>query len=161
MAPKQVIIIRHAEKPADVEDPNLSPAGAERAKRLAEMLPQRYGKPDHIFAAAPSKHSNRPVLTAEPLSNSVGVRINSDIADQDYPVLSERLTHLPKYQGKVVLICWHHGCLPDLAHSFGVAPTPPPWNDAVFDRVWIVKPGAQGTTLKDDPQKLMPGDSPQ
>lgn len=33
--PKLVLVMRHAEKPDDAADPNLSPTGQERAKRLA------------------------------------------------------------------------------------------------------------------------------
>jgi broad specificity phosphatase PhoE len=59
MALKQVLLFRHAEKPADSEDPTLTPQGTERAKRLAQMLPARYGAIDAVYAAAASACRDR------------------------------------------------------------------------------------------------------
>jgi hypothetical protein len=54
----------------------------------------------------------------------------------------------PKFASKLVIICWHHGNIPQLAAALGVtamqmetAPEYMPkrkWNSAVFDRFWIL-----------------------
>jgi hypothetical protein len=59
---------------------HLSPAGLQRAGRLASYIPQTFGKPDFLFAAADSEQSHRPVETIEPLSQATGVPIDSTVA---------------------------------------------------------------------------------
>src|SRR5215471_14381715 len=159
MALKQILLFRHAEKPADPEDPILTAEGAERAKRLAQMLPTRYGTIDAVYAAAASKHSLRPILTAQPLADALQLRVIDDIADQDYEVLAERLLSLQKHDRKRVAICWHHGHIPDFAAALGVVNPPAPWPALVFDRVWVINPDVGGAQLKVELQNLMPGDS--
>jgi hypothetical protein len=56
-----ILLMRHAERSADPLEPNLSPAGFDRAKKLASYLPATFGKPDFLFASAVSKHSRRPL----------------------------------------------------------------------------------------------------
>src|SRR5262245_23938348 len=68
-----VLIIRHAEKPAD--GPGLTPRGEERAKAYPRYFRNFTvdGKPlhlDRIFAAADSDESQRPRLTVLPLARS-------------------------------------------------------------------------------------------
>jgi hypothetical protein len=53
--PAQIILIRHAEKPADPEDPHLSEAGVKRAERLVSFITNdpamtRFGLPVAVFA---------------------------------------------------------------------------------------------------------------
>jgi len=65
------------------------------------------------------------------------VRIDASVDDPDYPVLADDLTNDAKYDGKVVVICWHHGHIPGLMRALG-APDgsyPAPWDDAVFNLV--------------------------
>jgi broad specificity phosphatase PhoE len=45
-----ILVTRHAEKSSDPLDPDLTPEGHERAKRLATYIPDTFGKPDFLFA---------------------------------------------------------------------------------------------------------------
>jgi broad specificity phosphatase PhoE len=45
-----ILIMRHAEKSGDPLDPDLTPAGRDRAQRLAEFIPAKFGKPQFLFA---------------------------------------------------------------------------------------------------------------
>src|SRR2546426_12100635 len=59
--PAQIILIRHAEKPADPKDPHLSRAGVKRAERLVSFVTTdpamtRLGLPVAVFATRPPKH---------------------------------------------------------------------------------------------------------
>ena len=54
MSPNVILVMRHAEKPTDDHDPHLSPPGKERAEKLATYIPDTFGKPDFVFAAAVS-----------------------------------------------------------------------------------------------------------
>lgn len=147
MAPRQIVILRHAEKPDDPRDPDLSPAGEQRAAMLATLIPQRFPAPDHLFAAAPSRSSDRPVETLRPLAAKTDLTLNDKVADQDYEVLAQDLLQKPKYDGQLVIVCWHHGHIPDLAMALGVpqqAITSAPgmiglhWDPTVFDRFWSI-----------------------
>jgi len=152
MTPRQIVILRHAEKPEDPRDPDLSPAGERRASMLATLIPQRFPNPDFLFAAARSNNSNRPAETIAPLAGSLGLKLNADIADQDFEVLAADLLNQPKYNGKLIIVCWHHGHIPGLALSLGVTQvnlTNAPgmiglgWDPEVFDRFWVL--GFDGT----------------
>ena len=68
MAPRQLVILRHAEKPDDPRDPDLSPEGDARAQMLATLIPRRFPNPDRLFCAARSRHSNHPYDTLAPLA---------------------------------------------------------------------------------------------
>jgi hypothetical protein len=116
--PKAILLIRHAEKPADDADIHLSPEGKKRADALPDLFkktdtrPDPFPTPDFIIATKASKHSNRPVETVTPLAKALKLEVDATYANDDYPNLVEKLYTTPKYEGKTVLICWHHGTLP-------------------------------------------------
>jgi phosphohistidine phosphatase SixA len=132
-----ILLMRHAEKPADVADIHLSPAGAERAEELASYIPKTFGKPDFLFAAANSKHSYRPVETVEPLSRATGLSIDSSHPDDDYAALASKLLTKPHFEGKLTLVCWHHEKIPHFAKALGAGEgdIPDPWDPDVFNLI--------------------------
>ena len=132
-----VLVMRHAEKSPDLNDPHLTAAGEQRAKSLATYIPEQFGKPDFIFATANSGHSSRPFETVLPLSQALGVPIDQSYADQDYGALALILRGSEKYQGKSVLICWHHGNIPSLLNAIGalVSTYPNPWPNMTFNMI--------------------------
>jgi hypothetical protein len=164
--PAVVFIIRHAEKPAERDNPDLTPTGFQRAAALPSLFLQQPGssslprlpRPAALFASAPAKHSNRPIETITPLSQALHLRINADYADiETGPLAKEILSG--RYAGKVVLVCWHHGEIPHLAQALGIADAPHRWDEGVFDQIWMIEwidGKAQFTVL---PEKLLPGDS--
>ena len=132
-----ILLMRHAEKPADPADIHLSPAGAERAEDLAGYIPQTFGKPDFLFAAANSKHSDRPLETIEPLAKATGRPIDSSHPDDDYAALAGKLLGKPHFEGKLTVVCWHHEKIPHFAKALGAreGDTPQPWDPDVFNRI--------------------------
>jgi hypothetical protein len=168
-APSQVLIIRHGEKPGDpstesaADSLDLSTQGYERAASLAFYVPATFGKPDALFATQASSNSNRPVETITPLANVLGLTIDDSYPDDDYPALATAVLTDPKYAGKLVLICWHHGKIPDLTSALGGVPPTTHWKGHVFDRVWAIDYPVGGATtglpVTDIPQMLMYGDS--
>ena len=142
--PKQVIIIRHGEKPGDpsvdsnTDGVHLSTRGYERAGALAAYIPATFGRPDFLFATQTSSHSNRPVETITPLAKALNLDIDSNHADHNFQDVADHIFGKSKYAGKLVLICWHHGKIPDLTNALGGIPPQSPWPGTVFDRVWQI-----------------------
>ena len=160
--PAHVLIIRHAEKPPDSSASfELAPAGAARAKALAEMFtasatrPNPFPKPDFIFAARDSKRSRRSRQTAAPLGEALGLPVDTMFADDKPRALAREILQHPKYEGKTVLIVWHQGSIPDLAKALGAKDAPVSWKDSVFDRVWEIAYDKSGNaSFKNRPQRI-------
>jgi hypothetical protein len=161
--PAHVLIIRHAEKPAD--GPSLSPEGNARAAALPKLFkksdsrPDPCPAPDFIFAAMNSKESHRSVETVAPLAEKLGLKVNADIKNEDFEDLVRELVKNPKYEGKTVLICWHHQKMPHLAKALHGVDIPKHIEDDVFNLIWQIdydKDGKAKTTQGS--QKLLPGD---
>lgn len=147
--PKQILIIRHAEKTNDADDIHLSPRGYQRARLLPTLFAPagRLARPGFLFAAARSKHSNRSVETLEPLAQTLGLPIDHGYDDDEYRDLARRLK-ARKYADAVALVCWHHSSIPALAKALGVKAAALPWKtwpDDCFDRVWILSFGLSGS----------------
>ncbi|MFA6920507.1 MAG: histidine phosphatase family protein [Gallionella sp.] len=169
-ATMQVIIIRHGEKPGDPATDNeadgtdLSTRGYERAGALAPYIPDTFGKPDFLFATQASKHSNRPVETITPLAQALNLKIDSKHADDDFQKVADDILGNSKYAGKFILICWHHGKIPELTTALGGTPPYATWPGTVFDRVWKIDYSKGGGAPKNlpvanYPQMLLYGDS--
>ena len=162
--PNTVFIIRHGEKPEDSGDVHLSPKGYQRAAALSELFNAKHndgGHPtiDALFATAYSKESHRPVLTIKPLSVVLNLDINDSFADKQYTELAAALLSDHKYDGKVILICWHHGEIPALAGALKATGMPQKWPDDRFDLIWRLDYSGGKPTLKILPQLLLYGDT--
>jgi len=162
--PATILLLRHAEKLTDGRL-DLAPAGFARAKDLPQLFlastpgaAPKFPRPDVLFATHQSKHSNRPFETIEPLSKVLTLPVNTDFEDDDYAGLAKLLLS-GQYAGKIVLVVWHHGKLPQLAAALGIAPQPAPWPPTAFDRVWRIDWHDGKPALVNLPQQLMPGDS--
>lgn len=177
--PKFILVIRHAEKPEkEAGDVHLSPAGKERAERLHHLFeksdkrPDPFPVPEFIFATHNGENSHRPVETVTPLAHKLKLTINEDFHNTLNAVvkkgktakginnLRDDLFGAGKFAGKTVLICWHHGTIPELAHALKATQAPDKWKSEVFDRVWQISYNERGEAVfADRPQQLMPGDS--
>lgn len=155
--PSRVMLIRHAEKPADDNDPHLSAAGRQRSYALVDMFGPggRLAGAQFLFAADKSKHSNRSVETLQPLALATHQDINHDYEDDEYKALAKRLKDGKKYRDATVLICWHHGTIPALARALGVRSEYLPWKtwpDDVFDQVWVLDFAWGSATIRAEAQ---------
>ena len=148
-APAQVILIRHAEKPA--EGTGLSAQGFKRAEALVkffttEAAVTRYGTPVAIYAAAP-KHEDssvRSIQTVTPLANALNIKIDTRFTRGQTNKIVRDLMENPAYDGRLVLVCWQHTNLVEIAQNlaeYNNSPRvsiPQLWPDDVYDRVWIL-----------------------
>jgi hypothetical protein len=163
-----VLVIRHAEKPLDGK--TLAPEGVERAKAYVHYFQdfQLDGKPlklDALYAARDSKNSMRPRLTMEPLSQGLNLPLDSTFKDKDPEALAKELEATP--HGTNILICWHHGKIPDLLHALGADPNAllpdGKWPEDVFWWVIELRYDHQGHLIPGECKRinegLRPGDA--
>jgi hypothetical protein len=163
--PAQIVIIRHAEKPASGNE--LSARGFQRAQALPQFFKNNtivteFGPPVAIFAMKPGSDegSVRAIETVSPLATSLGLPIQENIVRDDLQTLVDTIKNDPTYDGKMVLICWEHKVIPQLAADFGLQNGPSNWDGSVFDRAWVLDfTGDQVTSFQDLPEHLLPGDS--
>lgn len=153
--PKEVLIIRSGEEPKG-SDIHLSDEGKARAKALAQWIPATYGKPDVLIASKPTGSSRRAVETLEPLAAALKLKIQDQAPSGDFAKLAARLLKEPEFAGKLIVICWMRGSIPDLATALG-ASKPPAWPDTQYDHVWRLQFGSSGVTMDDAVQRLTLG----
>ncbi|HEY7310182.1 MAG TPA: hypothetical protein VH643_12540 [Gemmataceae bacterium] len=163
--PAQVIIIRHAEKPD--EGNHLSLKGRERAAALVPYFQGRpevlkYKTPVAIYAqgAKNEDSSHRPVETVKGLTRALKLEIIDKYTHDEYPKMVAEILATKEYDGRMVLICWEHKVIPDMAKEFGVKNAPGKWHGDIYDRTWVITFPPEGKpSFENLPQKLMFGDS--
>ena len=90
-------------------------------------------------------------------------RSSTCYADQDYGALAEELTSRSAYEGKLIVVCWHHGNIPNLMNKLGAIDKtfPDPWKRDVFNLILdtTLKKHSAPTIVKvrygADPRKLV------
>jgi len=163
-----VLIIRHAENPPNGHA--LSPRGKERAEAyknyfLNFTVDGKRLEPNAIIVAADSKHSHRPRLTVTPFAKAANLPIDNRFANKQPADLAAELR--ATYQGKVILICWHHGQIPAVLRALGADPTTllpnGKWPRDVYDWVIMVSFDENGHVIPDGTKRitehLLQGDS--
>jgi hypothetical protein len=163
--PAEVIVIRHAEKPAAGNE--LNQKGRERAAALVayfletpELL--EFKTPVAIYSPLPSHggSSIRSSQTVTPLARALQMRINLTFRKDQIAALAKEILTDPRYSGRMVLICWDHKMIPEIAKALGAESAPDKWHGEAFDRTWVIKYSADGSTSFENlPQRLMFGDS--
>ncbi|MDB6112582.1 MAG: flagellar basal body-associated protein FliL [Pedosphaera sp.] len=163
-----ILIIRHAEKPDSGTD--LTPVGQQRAKAYVQYfktftIDSKPLNPDALFAAADSEKSHRPRLTLEPLSKALGLKIDDRFKAKQFQELAQAIQ--AGDPGKHILICWHHGAVPELLKAFGADPAnllpDAKWPDPQFGWVIQLRYDQEGVLIpaasKRIDENLMPEDS--
>jgi hypothetical protein len=163
-----ILIIRHAEKPDSGQ--SLSPAGQKRAEAYIQYFKsfQVDAKPlklDCLFATADSKGSQRPRLTLEPLGKALGLKIDNRFKNKNFQALVNEIQSTN--HGKGILICWHHGEIPQLVRALGADPAKllpeAKWPDGEFGWVLELHYDHEGHLIPGETKRinenLMPGDS--
>jgi phosphohistidine phosphatase SixA len=154
--PAEVLLIRHAEEPE--KGPDLSPRGQERAKALVKLFNGRFPKPTAIYATASSKASSRPVETVQPLAEILRLKVNERYAEVKYKTMADAILADHSATGQHVLVCWHHGTLPELAEALGVEKAPK-WPETRYDGLWVIRYNTGKAVLTEEGEKLLDGDS--
>jgi broad specificity phosphatase PhoE len=163
-----ILIIRHAENPANGH--GLSPRGEERAKAYKNYfqnftVDSKRLEPQVILVADDSKHSHRPRLTVQPFAKAAKLPIDSRFANKQPADLAAELR--ANDQGKIILVCWHHGQIPAVLRALGAAPeTLLPdgkWPRTVYDWVILLSYDESGHLIPESTRRisehLLQGDS--
>ncbi len=191
--PAQIYIIRHGEKPADPPTPKAPPTAPfgvdiDGDQSIHSLLPrgwQRSGALTVLFAPAvgppqaglstpstllspdyghPHKtQGHRTYQTIQGLSDRLGVKINSPVAEGHEPALARAV--VADYTG-VVLICWEHHHIPAIAAGLPTVPgtqIPATWPGDRFDVIWSFTLAPDGSpaeyVFSQVPQQLLAGDA--
>lgn len=149
-----VIIIRHAEKPADGD--NLSCAGFNRSIQLASVIKSKFGIPNYLFAPAIKNSTevkrSRSFQTLLPLSVKYNLKINTSYDVDDTKSLAENIL---KKKG-VVLICWEHNKIQDLLALLGVSAKHMVWKGDDYDSILKLNFSGRQVMLTPDKQNIIP-----
>jgi hypothetical protein len=124
-----VILIRHGEKDGGND---LSPRGYQRA----QCLPKHFADVNITHLYAYTDHpSKRSVETLTPLSDAIHVPIDTKTKRDDVLGLVNRIAALPS--NSIVLVCWEHKVLKQIALALGVS-DPPDYPSHVYDTEWTI-----------------------
>nr|AWN00248.1 hypothetical protein [uncultured organism] len=146
-----IVIFRHGEKPATGLG-QITPQGFNRALGLVKVLPEKFGKPDALFAPDPREKVQdfgklynyiRPLATIEPLAISLGMPVQTPCGYRDIEELEDELCN-PRYAQATIFVAWEHGyaqrAAADLVKRFGGnAKEVPSWPGGDYDSLYVVK----------------------
>jgi hypothetical protein len=149
----KVVIIRHGEKPKNGD--NLSCQGQNRALQLPAVLQQKINMPDYIYVPAlksddSTKHS-RMFQTISPFAIKYNVPINSKYSADENDKIAKSVF---KKTGTVLMV-WEHSAIQQLVSTLGVD-SPPQWEDADFDSIWVISYHDNKAKLTMDKEGLSP-----
>jgi len=130
--PSAIYLVRHGEKAAVGQDPDLTAQGQARAQAIATIL-HKTGI-TQIF----STPTNRTRQTAQPLAQRLGVEVQ--LYDPRAP---KALVEKVKALSGPVLVVGHSNTLPELVRLFGGAPGSDIGDDE-YDRLYQLTPAAGG-----------------
>jgi broad specificity phosphatase PhoE len=145
LAQETLIFVRHGEKPAN-NSGQLTCKGLNRALALPDVLLNRYGKPDFIFAAGPKEDktgsSLRALSTIMPTAVRVGLPIGIQFHADDIAGLQQELLS-DKYQNSRIFIAWEHKNLDKAVKNIvaargGDPDSVPKWPGSDFDSIFVV-----------------------
>ena len=178
----KIMIIRHAEKPAEHGKPHgvnidgeldaesLVVDGWQRAGALAVLFAPSHGAlqnpalvtPEFLFASGVASHgtSERPQETLTPLAAKLGLGINTQaLKGQEGQVAA-----LAMACGGFALIAWEHQDIPTIANAIlgNTSTVPQTWPGTRFDVVWIFDwdHRTKRYEFSQIPQQLLAGDLP-
>ena len=163
--PTQILLMRHAEKPEHGNE--LSFQGWKRAMTLPSLFEnrpdsQQFGKPAALYAMSPRKigGSVRSIQTLKFISEKFNLVINSDFTREEVKKLVADIKNNKSLNGKMIIICWEHKLLMEIASELGVD-EPLDWPKKQYDRIWSLSYSKDNKLVKFQnlPERLLPADS--
>ena len=127
--PREIFIVRHAEKETTGADPGLTPEGQARAQRLADVFSRQ--RLDAIYAS----EKRRTYDTVLPLATAKGMEIIRFDQINDMAGMVHALKALPA--GAVVVVAAHSYTIDELLTDLGI-PTPGDLPTTIWDDLFLV-----------------------
>jgi hypothetical protein len=150
--PKQIILIRHAEKKnpdGTVEEVHLSANGYKRANEyvnyFTNLRPKHINKPNVIIAMKQKKDtsSNRPVETVQPVAKALKIPIYANWKQKNIVSAFDDINRYGK--NKTVLVSWEHDYLVHIAQllgapveDWGLDPISDDDDSDCYNAVWVI-----------------------
>ena len=144
-----LVCLRHGEKPRGGLG-QLTCRGLNRALALPNILVEKYGNPQFIFAPNPTQKVDnntyfyvRPIVTIDPTAIRVGLPVNTQFGYREIRELEDALK-APVYQDATLFIAWEHRMLDEfsralITHHGGDPAQVPAWRDDDYDMIYVFK----------------------
>jgi len=149
-AEETIVFFRHGEKPSGGLG-QLTCQGLNRALALPDVLLDKFGAPDYLYAPNPAvKMSDpagsfyyiRPLATIEPVAIRTGRSVNSGYGYNDVTGLRNILIRSTKANA-TIFVAWEHAYLVKVVQSimnaYGGGATVPAWISGDYDSLYIVR----------------------
>lgn len=130
-----VLVVRHAEKQLDVDDPGLTFAGEERSHRLRDMALKA-----GVTAAFASQY-RRTQETVEPLASALRLEVGIVDASNSAALAAKILS---EHRGGVVVVAGHSNTVPGIVAALG-APEPDPIDESQYGNLFVVSVPESGS----------------
>lgn len=129
-----VIVVRHAEKADDSDDPPLSAAGQARARALVDVL--EASPPDAIYAS----QYRRTQDTVAPAAVWFGLNIRIEPVERPIEDWARRFAQqlIAEHPGETVLVAGHSNTVPVLVAALCSCEVEA-IDDSVYDRIYVVR----------------------
>jgi hypothetical protein len=146
-----LVFVRHGEKPAVIDNGQLTCQGVNRSIALAPVLLSKFGAPDFLFAAGPEEDQDdngnnyyylRALATIEPTAGMAGQTIDLKFDKDDIDDLEKELMK-SAYANSVVFTAWEHTEMDELVANIvhdngGDSSVVPAWPDDDYDSIFVV-----------------------
>ena len=149
-AEQTIVFFRHGEKPSGGLG-QLTCQGLNRALALPDVLLDKFGTPDYLYAPnsavkmsdpAGSFYYVRPLATIEPVAIRAGKSVNTRYGYNDISGLRNVLVMSSK-ANDTLFVAWEHAYLVKVVQSimnaYGGGVTVPAWTTGDYDSLYIVR----------------------
>jgi hypothetical protein len=154
-----LVCIRHGERLSNADGGGhdlgqLTPQGLNRSLALPNVLLQKFGRPEFIFAPNPARTIGssdksqfcyiRPLITIAPTAIFCGLPINTEFGFTEIGPLEAELRK-PAYRNATVFIAWEHASLEKFVRRivsdlWGDGKSIPVWDGKMgYDAIYVVK----------------------
>jgi hypothetical protein len=159
LAGETIVFLRHGEKPEKGLG-QLSCQGLNRALAIPDVLLDKFGAPEAIFAPNPSVRKPdhgidydylRPLATIEPTAIRVGLPVNVQFSFDDIDGIKNEITS-EKYKNQVVFVVWEHNMLNEIVKNIlidfnGDVSKISEWKYDDYDSLYVIKINSQNKEL--------------
>jgi len=149
-ADQTIVFFRHGEKPSGGLG-QLTCQGLNRALALPDVLLNRFGTPDYLYAPDPNVKMNdpsgsyyyvRPLATLEPTAIRAGRSVNTHYGYNDLAGLESLLIRSSK-ANTTIFVAWEHVYLQKIVQKlmddYGGGATVPSWVSGDYDSLYVLR----------------------